>query len=245
MNTLKAYKKLSQKITEIEKNPSKFKHMMDIKPHAIKIGVTGSFASGKSTLIANILKLINKKTAVIAIDPENTFNSGAFLGDRMRMQEKIDAVDVFIRSFTTEKLPGSISIPALLTIKLLDKEKFEHIFIETAGSSQQDTFIRDITDILIYVINPGADDYSLIKSGSIELADIIAVTHQDEPHGRKFLNTVKKSFGDKVVGTEASEAAEVVKKIEELNIKPSNRKLKKLFETLLTISQALKSYNES
>ncbi|MCS7184681.1 MAG: hypothetical protein NZ870_01980 [bacterium] len=247
MNTLIEFKKLAKLISSIESNPYKreFKKLLDIKPFGLKIGITGSFASGKSTLIGNIIKELNSKIAVIAVDPENTKNNGAFLGDRMRIQTKVDATKIFLRSFTTNKLLGSLSIPAILAIKVFDMNGFEYIFIETSGSSQQDTFIKDICDILIYVINPGADDFSLIKSGCIELADIIAVTHQDEPNGKRFLEIVKDAFGNKAIGVSSDSAIEVVYKIKNMDIKPSNKKLKKLYSTLILIDKAIKNYNEN
>src|SRR6266404_6914583 len=58
--------------------------------HAYRVGITGPPGAGKSTLTAEITKLLRsrgKTVSIIAVDPTSPFTGGALLGDRIRMQE--------------------------------------------------------------------------------------------------------------------------------------------------------------
>jgi len=68
------------------------------------IGVTGPSGVGKSTLIEKMIRELRKRgktVGIVAVDPTSPFSGGAFLGDRIRMQDIATDDGVFIRSMAT------------------------------------------------------------------------------------------------------------------------------------------------
>ena len=99
---------IAKAITIIENNTVEAKKLIaSIYPQTGKahiIGLTGPSGSGKSTLIEKIVREYRRKgktVGVIAVDPTSPFTGGAFLGDRIRMQELSTDEGVFIRSMAT------------------------------------------------------------------------------------------------------------------------------------------------
>src|SRR5581483_12018539 len=77
-----------------------------------KIGVCGPPGAGKSTLTARLVKHYRAqglRVGVLAVDPSSPISGGAFLGDRLRIQEHALDPDVFIRSLATRGKVGGLS----------------------------------------------------------------------------------------------------------------------------------------
>ena len=85
---------IARTITLIENNQAEAQKIISqLYRHGGKahvIGVTGPGGCGKSTLVEKLVKEFRhrgKSVGVVAVDPSSPFTGGAFLGDRIRMQE--------------------------------------------------------------------------------------------------------------------------------------------------------------
>src|SRR5450830_851252 len=134
-------------LSEVEAETPKGIQALDlIYPHtgkAHKIGITGAPGSGKSTLVATLVKelrtLPNKpKIAVIAVDPTSPFSGGALLGDRVRMLHIQHDPDVFIRSMATRGALGGLSDCTEAFTQVFDAAGYDYVLIETVGAGQSE-----------------------------------------------------------------------------------------------------------
>jgi LAO/AO transport system kinase len=174
---------LSRLMSMVEKEDQSVPEIMDlIRPHLKKaycIGITGFSGVGKSTLINALTALIRKKglsVGILAVDPSSIKTGGAILGDRIRMQQHASDNEVFIRSMATRGSYGGLSRATSSMVKLLDAFGKDIIIVETIGVSQIDVEIRRIADTVVLVMVPQTgDSIQFIKSGVMEIADIIVV----------------------------------------------------------------------
>ena len=181
---------LAKVISMVENDPENSGSIMqEIFPHcmgASVIGVTGPPGAGKSSVIYQVAKhlsAINKKVAILAIDPNSHLTGGALLGDRIRMD---DLSDVYIRSIGNQCAVGGIAISAYFITKILEACKYDFIFIETVGAGQSEIKVKDISDRTMLVLAPGlGDDIQANKAGIMEIGDIYVVNKSDKPDALK------------------------------------------------------------
>jgi len=149
------------------------------------VGITGVPGSGKSTLVDALLGawLVQGHTiAVIAIDPSSPISGGAVLGDRIRMAANAAHPDVFIRSFSARGELGGLSRAARAAVDAFDACGFDRVIVETVGTGQSETRIVALADTRVVVCPPGlGDDVQAIKAGTLEIADVLAISKGDLP----------------------------------------------------------------
>ena len=94
------------------------------------------------------------------------------------------AVDegVFIRSISTAAGRQGIIQDLDVMIGLIFAYGFDTVLLETVGTGQGDTAVRDVADVLILLLQPeSGDELQWEKAGLLEVADIVAVNKSDLP----------------------------------------------------------------
>ncbi len=180
---------IAQVITELERlssaAPALLQALQPYLGHALVVGFTGPPGAGKSTLVnATIehLRKLGRTVGVIAVDPSSPISGGAILGDRIRMTAALDDDGVFVRSLASRGYLGGLSPAAVRIIDALDGAGFDIILLETVGTGQNEIDVAEVADIRVVISAPGlGDDIQAMKSGLLEIADIMVVNKGDRP----------------------------------------------------------------
>jgi LAO/AO transport system kinase len=150
---------------------------------SIRIGITGVPGVGKSTFIESLgtyITGLNKKLAVLAIDPSSERSKGSILGDKTRMEQLSVDPNAFIRPSPSAGSLGGVARKTRETIILCEAAGFDTIFIETVGVGQSETAVHSMADFFLLLMLAGAgDELQGIKRGIMEMADAIAITKAD------------------------------------------------------------------
>jgi LAO/AO transport system kinase len=159
------------------------------------IGVTGPLGSGKSTLIEKIIKEMRKKkktVGVVAVDPSSPFSGGAFLGDRVRMQDMSTDEGVFIRSMATRGSMGGVAKATKDAVNVLDASGKDVIIVETVGAGQSEVDVIKIAQTVIVILAPGlGDEIQAIKAGIMEIGNIFVVNKADLENADKAVAAIE------------------------------------------------------
>ena len=191
-------KSLARAITMVENEMEGSENLLkQIQPKETPIlGFTGPPGAGKSTLINAFLRhiiSINKKAAVIAVDPTSPFNYGSLLADRIRMSEHFNNENIFIRSIAARGSLGGLSEKIIEITDVLRASDFDFIIIETVGVGQSEVEIAGLADTTIVIVVPeSGDDIQAMKSGIMEIADIFVVNKSDREGAATLVNNLKK-----------------------------------------------------
>lgn len=180
---------LARAISLVEDDmPNKEEALRELHPHtgrAYILGFTGSPGAGKSSLVDSVLREIRKRNqtvGVIAVDPSSPFSGGAFLGDRIRMNDHAMDDGVFVRSMATRGSLGGLAKTTKEVVKVMDAFGMDWIIIETVGVGQSELDIMYIADTTVVVLTPGAgDSIQSMKAGIMEIADVFAINKCDMP----------------------------------------------------------------
>jgi len=155
-------------------------------PHTGKAyiaGITGNPGAGKSTVVDALIghyRAAGQRVGVVCVDPTSPFSGGAILGDRIRMQRHALDPGVFIRSLATRGYLGGLSRSTFDVVHVLDAMGFERILIETVGVGQDEVDVMRAAHTTVVVTVPGlGDDIQAIKSGLLEVADVLVVNKAD------------------------------------------------------------------
>lgn len=180
---------ISAAITELERMspaaPQLLKALQPYLGHGLVVGFTGPPGAGKSTLVNAVIahaRSLGQTVGVIAVDPSSPVSGGAILGDRIRMTAALDDPGVFVRSLASRGYLGGLSPAAVRIIDALDAAGYDLILLETVGTGQNEIDVAEVADVRVVISAPGlGDDIQAMKSGLLEIADILVVNKGDRP----------------------------------------------------------------
>lgn len=166
------------------------------------VGITGPPGAGKSSLLSELVRAwraAGRSVAVLAVDPSSKRSGGALLGDRARIA--VDPADrgVFIRSMAAGGRLGGLA-PATRAAAHALAAAFDVVVVETVGVGQSETEIAEVADTVAVVVQPGGGDVlQFLKSGIMEIPDVLVVTKADlgqvALRSRRDLNAALRSLG--------------------------------------------------
>ena len=146
------------------------------------VGVTGPPGAGKSSLLSELLRAWRaggRTVAVLAVDPSSKRSGGALLGDRARIAADPGDAGVFIRSMAAGGRLGGLA-PATRAAAHALAAAFDVVVIETVGVGQSETEVAEVADTVAVVVQPGGGDVlQFLKSGIMEIPDVLVVTKAD------------------------------------------------------------------
>ncbi len=174
-------------VTELEKlsqiAPALLEAFQPHLGHALVVGFTGPPGAGKSTLVNAVIRHVRatgRRVGVIAVDPSSPISGGAILGDRIRMTAALDDDGVFVRSLASRGYLGGLSPAAVRVIDALDAAGFDVVLLETVGTGQSEMDVAEVADVRVVITAPGlGDDIQAMKSGLLEIADVLVVNKGD------------------------------------------------------------------
>jgi LAO/AO transport system kinase len=153
------------------------------------VGVTGPPGAGKSTLLAALLHGWRNPTqdvgakgrtvAMLAVDPSSRRSGGSLLGDRARIDFDPTDTGVLIRSSAAGEQLGGLASATRAAAQAL-AAAYDVVVIETVGVGQAETDVADVADTVVVVVQPGGGDVlQFLKSGIMEIPDVLVVTKAD------------------------------------------------------------------
>jgi GTPase len=146
------------------------------------IGITGPPGAGKSTLLSVLLHAWRgqgRTVAMLAVDPSSRRSGGSLLGDRARIEFDPGDRGVFIRSTAAGERLGGLAAATRSAAQAL-AAAFAVVVIETVGVGQAETEVGDVADTVAVVVQPGGGDVlQFLKSGIMEIPDVLVVTKAD------------------------------------------------------------------
>ena len=166
------------------------------------VGVTGPPGAGKSSLLSELVRAwraAGRSVAVLAVDPSSKRSGGALLGDRARIAVDPADREVFIRSAAAAGRLGGLA-PATRAAAHALAAAFDVVVIETVGVGQSETEVAEVADTVAVVVQPGGGDVlQFLKSGIMEIPDVLVVTKADlgpaAMRSRRDLNAALRSLG--------------------------------------------------
>ena len=174
---------------------------------ALIVGFTGPPGAGKSTLVNAYIRALRaggSQVAVIAVDPSSPVTGGSILGDRVRMSAAVEDEAVFVRALASRGALGGLSPAAVRIIDALDGAGFDHVLLETVGTGQSEIDVAEVADVRVVIAAPGlGDDIQAMKSGHLEIADVLVVNKGDLPGADITLTQLKATLGMRAGGLSA------------------------------------------
>jgi len=190
---------IAKTISIIENNETRAQEIVSLlypkTGRAHIIGITGPAGVGKSTLVEKLATEIRKQkktVGIVAVDPTSPFSGGAFLGDRVRMQDLSLDEGVYIRSMATRNSLGGLAKATKDAVHVLDAAGKDTIIVETVGAGQSEVEVIKVAQTVVVVLAPGlGDDIQAIKAGQMEIGDIFVVNKADRENADKAVSDIR------------------------------------------------------
>ncbi|MBI2022946.1 hypothetical protein HYT01_00060 [Candidatus Giovannonibacteria bacterium] len=170
------------------------------KKKSFRVLLAGPAGAGKSSLLNKILEKLELreiKIGVMLCDPRGPKEKGAFLGDRVWMQERTLSENIFIRSFSQLSNYSRRSVNFLKKVSdLFALWGADITFLETIGMGQESAArLGELADLFIWVALPNeTDSMRLMKGGAHELADLVLLNKIDKEPSFKAELALKQHF---------------------------------------------------
>ena len=162
---------------------------------ALTIGLTGPPGVGKSSIIAELIKLYreeDKRVGVVSVDPSSPFSKGAILGDRIRLSDHFLDPGVFIRSMGSRGHLGGLAGGSRLAALAMDAAGMDVVLFETVGVGQGEVEVASAADTVVLALQPGAgDSVQALKAGVMEIADVFCINKADHPQAKNAASEVR------------------------------------------------------
>lgn len=150
---------------------------------AIRVGISGTPGSGKSTFIESLgtqLVRAGHRVAVLAIDPSSGVTGGSILGDKTRMAGLAADPNAYIRPSPSAGTLGGVARKTRESMLVCEAALYDIILIETVGVGQSETYVADMTDCFVALTTPGqGDELQGIKRGLLEVVDFLVINKAD------------------------------------------------------------------
>jgi len=164
---------------------------------SIRIGISGTPGVGKSTFIEALGMLLvglDKKLAVLAVDPSSPVAGGSILGDKTRMELLSREKNAFIRPSPSGGQLGGVAHKTRESMLLCEAAGFDVIIVETVGVGQSEFEVSDMVDFFLVLMQPnGGDELQGIKKGILELADALVINKADG-QGKFFADQARQHY---------------------------------------------------
>ena len=190
---------LARVISKIEReDPETAGIVSEIYPHtggALTVGFTGPPGVGKSSIIAELVRLYRadgKKLGIVSVDPSSPFSKGAILGDRIRLSDHFLDTGVFIRSMGSRGHLGGLAGGSRLAALAMEAAGMDVVVYETVGVGQGEVEVASAADTVVLCLQPGAgDSVQALKAGVMEIADVFCINKADHPQARGAASEVR------------------------------------------------------
>ena len=190
---------LARVISKVEReDPETAEIIAGLYPHtgeALTVGFTGPPGVGKSSIIAELIKLYraeNKRVGVVSVDPSSPFSKGAILGDRIRLSDHFLDPGVFIRSMGSRGHLGGLAGGSRLAALAMEASGMDVVIFETVGVGQGEVEVASAADTVVLALQPGAGDaVQALKAGVMEVADVFCVNKADHPRAKGAASEVR------------------------------------------------------
>ena len=170
----------------------------------LRIGIGGPVGAGKTTLTANLAKILHPKLSigVITNDIYTQEDAEALMRMQILPQDRVIGVETGGCPHTAIREDASINLAAVAEMRKRHDD-VEIVLIESGGDNLSATFSPELADVTVYVIDVAAGEEIPRKGGpAITKSDILVINKSDlAPHVGASLEVMerdaKKMRGDK------------------------------------------------
>lgn len=147
----------------------------------LRIGIGGPVGAGKTTLTANLAKILHPKLSigVITNDIYTQEDAEALMRMQILPQDRVIGVETGGCPHTAIREDASINLAAIAEMRKRH-EDLEIVLIESGGDNLSATFSPELADVTVYVIDVAAGEEIPRKGGpAITKSDVLVINKTD------------------------------------------------------------------